>query len=194
MPRGFKDLKVAELKAAARGFAAEDEDKIDSLGKDALIAALVESGVQFEDYKAMFEPEEEEEVLTTPVEETVVVEADEVKVEAPAVVTTSSIGGSVSREDFEAVLAQMEELKATLAAGGTNIGEVSDDLVLDDTQEYLVKMVRENPLFEENIGGHTYRFTTAHPYVLMPARHAEQMLGIDGFRQAKPSEVSEYYS
>jgi len=57
-------------------------------------------------------------------------------------------------------------------------------------QKWLVKMDRKNPLFE--IAGH--RFTSEHPYVLMSAEDAEVVLREEGFRQAYPSEIQDYYS
>lgn len=56
--------------------------------------------------------------------------------------------------------------------------------------KYLVKMVRDNPLFET----YGYRFTQEHPYALVSAHVAEHLLTKeDGFRQATPMELQEYY-
>lgn len=66
---------------------------------------------------------------------------------------------------------------------------VKEETPLSTNQQWLVKMERANPVFE--IAG--YRFTDTHPYVLMPADAAEIVLREEGFRQAYPSEVQEYY-
>lgn len=54
---------------------------------------------------------------------------------------------------------------------------------------YLIKMLRDNPLYE--VG--RYRFTTDHPYVLVDAADAQRVLNNEGFRQAFPDELAEYY-
>lgn len=54
---------------------------------------------------------------------------------------------------------------------------------------YLIKMTRENPLFQTR----GYTFTSSHPYQLVKAEDAEYVLQEDGFRQALPSELSEFY-
>jgi|SRR6478735_4110316 len=63
--------------------------------------------------------------------------------------------------------------------------------VLEEEPKILIKMVRDNPLYE--IG--RYRWTTKHPYVLVSVKDAENILiKEDGFRQATPGELQEYYS
>ena len=55
----------------------------------------------------------------------------------------------------------------------------------------LVKMERENPVFE--VQG--YRFTSNHPYALMTPEAAESLMRSEpGFRQALPSELADFYS
>lgn len=66
--------------------------------------------------------------------------------------------------------------------------------VLKPNAEYLVKMERENPYFEFAVNGKIHKFTKDHPYVLMDAADADIVLQEDGFRQARPSELQEYYS
>lgn len=57
-------------------------------------------------------------------------------------------------------------------------------------EQYLIKMTRENPLFETR--GH--RFTKEHPYALVSAADAQYILAKeDGFRQAFPDELAEFY-
>lgn len=60
-----------------------------------------------------------------------------------------------------------------------------------DERKILIKMVRANPLYE--IG--RYRWTTKHPYVLVNEKDADHILiKEEGFRQATPGELQEYYS
>ncbi len=55
----------------------------------------------------------------------------------------------------------------------------------------LVYMTRENPLYE--VRG--YRFTKNNPYQLVREEDADHiLLAEDGFRQATPREVKEFYS
>lgn len=54
---------------------------------------------------------------------------------------------------------------------------------------WLIKMTRENPLYE--VG--KYRFTDTHPYVLVAAEDVDAVMANSGFRQATPNELSEYY-
>lgn len=62
---------------------------------------------------------------------------------------------------------------------------------LPASQPWLIKMVRENLLYETR--GH--RFTQEHPYALVDAEDAQFILDKeDGFRQAYPEELQEYYS
>lgn len=57
-------------------------------------------------------------------------------------------------------------------------------------EKLLIKMVRENPLYETR----GYRFTQQHPYALVTPEDADYILTREeGFRQAVPSELQEYY-
>ena len=61
----------------------------------------------------------------------------------------------------------------------------------DNVPKLLIKMVRANPLYQ--IG--KYRWTQKHPYVAVEEKEAERILMTeDGFRQATPSELQEYYA
>lgn len=58
------------------------------------------------------------------------------------------------------------------------------------SDKFLIKMTRENPLFETR--GH--RFTQEHPYALVSPEDAQYILSQeDGFRQAFPNELEEFY-
>lgn len=55
---------------------------------------------------------------------------------------------------------------------------------------YLIKMERDNILYETR----GYRFTRENPYALVDPKDAEYILRVeDGFRQAWPSELEEFY-
>ena len=57
-------------------------------------------------------------------------------------------------------------------------------------QDYLIRMTRGNPYFEFE----KYKFTQDNPYAIMPAAAAQRILETeDGFRQAFPAELQEYY-
>ena len=61
----------------------------------------------------------------------------------------------------------------------------------EDEPKILIKMLRSNPLFE--IRG--YRWTQKHPYVAVSVKDAEHILiKEEGFRQATPGELQEYYA
>lgn len=62
--------------------------------------------------------------------------------------------------------------------------------VVSPTAKYLIKMDRENPLFE--IAG--YKFTQEQPYALVSADKADHVLSEPGFRQATPRELKEFYA
>lgn len=62
--------------------------------------------------------------------------------------------------------------------------------VFQPAATYLIKMERDNPLYETR----GYKFTQENPYALMSAADADYVLSReDGFRQATPSELQEYY-
>lgn len=67
---------------------------------------------------------------------------------------------------------------------------VAQPLKVNPNDKYLVKMTRGNTLYETR--GH--RFTKDHPYALVSAEDYEFIVEHeDGFRQALPSEVAEFY-
>lgn len=60
-----------------------------------------------------------------------------------------------------------------------------------DEKKILIKMIRDNLLYE--IG--KYRWTQKHPYVAVSIDDANRILiKEEGFRQATPAELSEYYA
>lgn len=57
--------------------------------------------------------------------------------------------------------------------------------------QIVVKMDRENPSYQDN----GYRWDKTHPYALMDVDDFEDLVQREqGFRQATPKEVAEYYS
>lgn len=66
---------------------------------------------------------------------------------------------------------------------------VQQPLAIAD-QPYLIKMERDNPLYQ-TLG---YTFTSSHPYQLVKAEDAQYILSEEtGFRQAFPNELAEFY-
>lgn len=159
----FDKLKtIDELREAAEDFAVElkeDEKK----SKKLIAAALLESGVTFEDYLKIH-PEQREKYAP-----------ETIKKEEPQNVVTSEQVAPVRNEE------EAPEL--------TEVVTKEETPNLTTQQQWLVKMERKNPLFE--VAGH--RFTQEHPYALMSAEDAEVALREHGFRQAYPSEIAEYY-
>lgn len=75
-------------------------------------------------------------------------------------------------------------------AGQPNI-IVAEEPTYKAQDKYLIKMTRENLVYESA----GLRFTQEHPYALANADQADHILGNeDGFRQATPAELREYYS
>lgn len=142
-----------------------DAFAVDSEGnEEAIIAALVDDGISWADYQKMFHPEE------TPA--------------APVDNVVKSTDVKPSYEELQAKLAALE------ARVDTGIITADENPTLPGNQQWLVKMVRDNPIFE--IAG--TRFTQEHPYALLDASEAEVVLREEGFRQAHPSEIEEYYN
>lgn len=81
-----------------------------------------------------------------------------------------------------------KEVKVTERVSKDKIN-VQEAFEASDEQPYLVKMVRENPLYE--VGN--YRFTDTHPYALVDSADASKVLSEPGFRLANPDELEEFY-
>lgn len=155
LPTKFKDLGVKELRRSAiADFAVEIDEKATA---EEVIAALAESGVEWEDYVAQH-PEVRPVEEAAPVVNNIITSADV----APAREETL-----VAKED---VVVQKP----------LEVGQ----------QPFLIKMERDNPMFQTR----GYTFTTDHPYQLVKPEDAEYILSKeDGFRQAYPSELADYY-
>lgn len=162
-PKDFSDLDAKELyRSAVEDFAlpVEADDN-----KKVLLAAFVEGGVTFDDYIEQHPeagPDEED------------------KAAAGREVETTRPGSVITLEKEVKGLSVSEEPKVV----------VQEPVKVNPSDQYLIKMVRDNPLFE--VRG--YKFTSAHPYALVSADDAQHILEFeDGFRQALPSELSEFY-
>lgn len=98
--------------------------------------------------------------------------------------------------DFSMYLEQNPDKAAEFSEVPANVSnepviKPAGPVQVEDEQKILIKMTRENPLYE--IG--RYRWTQKHPYVLVSLKDAEHILiNEDGFRQATPGELQEYYS
>lgn len=177
-PTKFEDLKPTELyRSAIEDFAlpVEEEDKNK---KKVLLAAFVEGGVGWADYVEQH-PEvapDEEEVREAELKGALG-RGEVITSNAPAHNTVDST--PVEPED-----------KWDVEEGVEPEIVVAQPILPSPNQQYLIKMVRDNPLFE--IRGH--RFTKEHPYALVSSVDADYILTKeDGFRQATPGELTEFY-
>lgn len=170
-PRGFDDLKPAELYRSALEDFALPVEEADKGKKKVLLAAFLEGGVTWDDYVSQH-PE------VAPVVE-VVEEPVYVPSAANQVQDTTLAPENKWDEPVEAV-AVVEAPRIV----------VKEAIPVTSPDQYLIKMTRDNPLFE--IRGH--KFSRSHPYALVDATDADYILtNEDGFRQATPSELREFY-
>lgn len=96
----------------------------------------------------------------------------------PAVVTTADMGARTDALSVEPVVEE-EVVIRTAEKPKPQVAE-----------KFLVKMVRDNPVFE--VRG--VRFTSQHPYALVAEPMANHLLEKEeGFRMATPSELREFY-
>jgi hypothetical protein len=106
----------------------------------------------------------------------------------------------VTWEDYETIYLVAKEREA--AAKATPAPEVAPPeqvvevvptapVVVDKSDWILVKMDRQN--FRYDIRG--YSFTKKHPFQALAPQDAEYVISnVEGFRQALPSEVQDYYN
>lgn len=142
---------------------AENEFAVEAegLNQSEVLAALTESGVTFDQHLDNHpEFKAVEDAKVTAAEET----AD------PGVVTAAQMQEQPVQEEVKIV--------------------VKEEVPLFSREEWLIKMVRANPLYE--VRGH--RFTQDNPFALVSPADAEYLLTKEtGFRQATPSELQQYY-
>lgn len=175
-PASFKDLDVKELRRSAVEDFAVEASAADN--KPTVIAALVESGVTWADYVAQH-PEVAPDPVVAPAPVAPVVPEREHEPDRGNVVTSTSLdAGSIVTDN--------------IGVGTIDISRihVQEPLAPAPTDKYLVKMTRENPRYDTR----GYTFTQQHPYNLVNGEDLEYILTKeDGFRQAFPSELAEYY-
>lgn len=159
--KSFKDLDVEELRrSAVEDFAVDVEP---DANKKEILAAILETGITWADYVKQH-PE--------------VAQTEEPNREQEQsrgnVVTSSDVTGSTD----EPVAAEPVAVR------------VAEPVIKETADKYLIKMVRDNVLYETR----GYRFTQEHPYALVNANDAQYILAKeDGFRQAFPDELEEFY-
>lgn len=184
VPKDFKDLDAGELyRSAVADFAlpVEEEDKGK---KKVLLAAFVEGGVSWADYVAQH-PEltpEDKSPAVTDRENDFTRQGDVITSQYdPKGLTVGAVddeGWERPEADEDVDLLQKQQVI------------VQQPLKLRPEDEYLIKMVRDNPLYQ--VRGYT--FTADHPYALVKADDAMYILEKeDGFRQAYPQELQEFY-
>lgn len=163
VPTKFEDYKVAELRDIAENEFAVDIEP--NASEAAVLAALLESGVTFDQHLANH-PE--------------FAAVEDAKVEAAE---ENSDSGVVTTEQMQEKPVEEEEPVQTKII-------VKEEVPLSSKEEWLIKMVRANPLYE--VRG--YRFTQENPFALVGPEDAEYLLTREtGFRQATPRELQEYY-
>lgn len=175
-PTKFEDLDAPELyRSAIEDFAVPVEEA-DKGKKKVLLAALLESGIEWKDYVAQHPEFAEEPKVETVVAETPNVLDREPEPQRAGAVITS---GDVSKDSSAALSVEAEPV---IHVAQPPRPQVSD--------KYLIKMVRDNELFE--VPG--VRFTKSHPYALVGESLANHLLEKEeGFRMATPSELREFY-
>ena len=166
LPQRFEDLKPTELYRSAIEDFALPVDEADKNKKTVLLAAFLEGGVTWDDYVGQH-PEVKPVVEDEPLQD---------KLRAGAVITSSDVAG-----DTSAALSVEEEPVVIRTAEAP---------VYRPNEKLLIKMERKNPLYQTR--GHT--FTSKNPYALVSPEDADYILRHeDGFRQALPSELQEFY-
>jgi hypothetical protein len=166
-PTKFEDLDKEELiRSALEDFAVDLQDD-EKKSKRALLAAFVENSIFWDDYVSQH-PEVAPE-------------------EKPVAVTSNAPSHGVVGEDTEeGFLTPVVEEKEEEVVIHTS----APSPTLSHNDKYLLKMVRDNPLFQTR----GYTFTEEHPYALVNAVDAQWILeNEEGFRQAFPQELADFY-
>jgi len=167
-PTKFQDLEKEELiRSAIEDFAIELSDD-EKKGKKTILAAFAESNIVWDDYV-----KQHPEVAPEP---------------APVTVTSNAPShGKVGEDTVEGFITPVVEEVEDVPVGEIIVAKPQ---VAGPHDQYLLKMTRENPVFQTR----GYEFTEEHPYCLVSASDAEWILeNEDGFRQAYPQELAEFY-
>ena len=169
IPTKFEDLDVRELRRTAVEDFAVPVEAADN--KKSVLAALLESGVSWPDYVAQHPEVKPEEPAVAPAETFV-----------QDTVTTTHIEREVEPDRGNVLTA--ESMHAAV------VPQTAQPVVAGGNQPWLIKMTREN-LRYDTLG---YSFTKEHPYALVQPEDVAFLLEKeDGFRQAYPTELQEFY-
>lgn len=166
-PTKFEDLSKDELiRSALEDFAVDLSDE-EQGSKKTVLAALLESNLTWNDYVAQHPevaPEEKAAVVTS---------------NAPS---HGKVGEGVTTGEI--TVNSDPEPEPTVHVATPVVQAVSPN------DQYLLKMTRDNPLYQTR----GYEFTKEHPYALVSANDAQWILENEqGFRQAFPNELAEFY-
>lgn len=169
-PKGFKDLTKDELiRSAVEDFAIELSEE-ESANKKSVLAAFTESNLIWADYVSQH-PE------VAPEPEPVV-----------SITSNAPSHGVIGEDTVTGVLSEVAAAPVDEVVEEIAVASNPDVPALPD--KYLLKMTRENPLYQTR----GYTFTDEHPYALTTAADAMWILeNEEGFRQAYPQELAEFY-
>jgi hypothetical protein len=169
VPTSFSDLNKDELiRSAVEDFALELSDD-EKKGKNTILAAFAEANLVWDDYVS-----QHPEVAPEP---------------EPVVVTSNAPKHNAVGED---TVEGLVTVPADVEPEDETTGEIitAQPVVSAPSDQFLLKMTRENPVFQTR----GYEFTEDHPYALVTAKDAMWILeNEDGFRQAYPQELEEFY-
>lgn len=166
LPTKFEDLDVKELRRSAIEDFAVPIEPTDN--KKSVLAAFIESGVHWADYVA-----QHPEVKPAPVE-----------------VVEQTVTTHIERE-VEPSRGHVITSESMNVAAQPVVPVTAAPVTADGAQPWLIKMTRENVRFD--VRGYT--FTQEHPYALVAPQDVSYILEKeDGFRQAYPSELQDFYA
>jgi hypothetical protein len=164
--KSFSDLDLPELRRAAVEDLAVDIRP--EASKDEILAEFLEQGITWQMY-AVQHPELAE------------AEPEPNREQEP---NRGNVVTATSQD------ANVEATRASLTVAPKAAVGVQEPPNYTEAEKYLVKMERENILFDNN----GYRFTQEHPYALVANKDVDDVLEEDGFRLATPGEAREFYS
>lgn len=168
----FTDLPIAELRRLADDVYPVELSEEENKDKKKAALALEAVGANWSEYLKMHATDEIREKFAA--EYNALVDPDN-RSGGDGVVTSEQINSSADEP-----VAAVEEVKIITR---------EEPKV---TEKYLVKMTRENPLYQ--VG--PYKFTKTHPYALVEGKDLRSLMEHEGggFRQAYPDEIEDYYN
>jgi hypothetical protein len=162
----FDKLPIGELRRLADDVYPVELSEEESKDKKKAAEALNAVGANWGQYLRLHAPDDVKEKYAADLN----AELDNENVTQPNVITSADVTGKVE-ETGEVRIITKEAPKVT--------------------EKYLVKMTRANPLFQ--VG--PYKFTKEHPYALVEGSDLRKLLDEEeGFRQAYPDEIDEFYN